>query len=106
MANAWCLIMPSFIEGGGSFPMEEALSSGISVACSGIPVMREHLGERSAKVAFFDPYCPQSITASLEDILSNHSEYKQSVLAGRTDTRPSWESIARQYSVFQNALAI
>src|SRR5205085_401485 len=43
IAGAAGLIMPSLTEGGGSFPVEEALSLGVPVLCSDIPVMHEHL---------------------------------------------------------------
>lgn len=104
--QAWCLVMPSLAEGGGSFPVEEALSYGVPVACSDIPVMREHLSERTAKIAWFDPYCPSSIAAALNEIDLNYDLYKQSATAGAADPRPSWESIAAQYAaIFENALA-
>lgn len=43
VAGASALIMPSLAEGGGSYPVEEALASGVPVLCSDIPVMRESL---------------------------------------------------------------
>lgn len=97
IANAAALIMPSLAEGGGSFPVEEALSMGVPVLCSDIPVMREHLMQRSAKIAWFDPECPASILAALNTFFDNYEDYKESALRGMKDPRPTWDDVAAQY---------
>ena len=103
--QATALIMPTLAEGGGSFPVEEALSFGVPVMCSNIPVMREHLSYRSAKIAWFDPECPMSIVDTLNTFFDNYSDYKQSAIIGMGDPRPSWDDIASQYvEVFSKAL--
>ncbi len=38
IGHATALVMPSFAEGGGSYPVEEALTLGVPVLCSDIPV--------------------------------------------------------------------
>lgn len=91
------LIMPSLAEGGGSFPVEEALSLGIPVACSDIPVMREHLAERSATICWFDPDDVNSITASLERLVLEYDQLKASAERGQSDRRPTWNEIASDY---------
>ncbi|NMB64647.1 MAG: glycosyltransferase family 4 protein [Spirochaetes bacterium] len=63
--KAYALIMPSLSEGGGSYPVEEALTVGTPVLCSDIPVMREHLKYRSAKIGWFDPLSIDSIVNSV-----------------------------------------
>lgn len=103
--NALALVMPSLSEGGGSYPVEEALSMGVPVLCSDIPVMREHLANRSAEVVWFDPESPNSITKALDHLLENYDHYKQSSIAGMNDPSASWDDIAKQYvSVFYDAL--
>ncbi|VBB08533.1 glycosyl transferases group 1 [Lucifera butyrica] len=103
--NAKALIMPSLAEGGGSYPVEEALSMGTPVLCSDIPVMREHLAARSAKIVWFDPESPVLIAAALEEMLLNYHTYKNSVMLGSNDARPCWRDIAEQYvQVFRSIL--
>lgn len=103
--NAYALIMPSLSEGGGSYPVEEALSMGVPVLCSDIPVMREHLARRSAQIAWFDPESPDSICQTLEHFCNYYDYYKQSALAGMNDRSDSWDDIARAYiQVFYEAL--
>ncbi|MFM6082425.1 MAG: glycosyltransferase [Cuspidothrix sp.] len=105
ISQATALIMPTLAEGGGSFPVEEALTFGVPVLCSNIAIMQEHLSYRSAKIAWFDPDCPSSIVDALNNFFDNYSDYKQSAIDGITDPRPSWNDIASQYvKVFHEAL--
>ncbi|HDT6578881.1 TPA: glycosyltransferase family 4 protein [Bacillus cereus] len=95
--NAKALIMPSLSEGGGSYPVEEALRLGVPVLCSDIPVMREHLSRHSAKVVWFNPESVDSILQALEEITINYDEYKLSTVQGINDPAESWEDIAKKY---------
>ncbi|MFC6457988.1 glycosyltransferase [Paenibacillus vulneris] len=102
--NAYALIMPSLSEGGGSYPVEEALTLGVPVLCSDIPVMREHLSNRSADVVWFDPESPDSITRAFEHLAGHYDHYKNSAIAGMNDPSASWDDIAKQYiAVFYDA---
>lgn len=98
ISRATGLIMPSFAEGGGSYPVEEALSVGVPVLCSDIPVMREHVGKRSAEIKWFDPYLPESIVRAVIDFLDDFKRVKESALRAMGDRRPTWEEIAAAYS--------
>jgi glycosyltransferase involved in cell wall biosynthesis len=103
--GATALIMPSLAEGGGSYPVEEALSVGTPVLCSDIPVMREHLSSRSAKIGWFDPESADSILRALNDLLDDYSEYRNTTLRGMSDRRYTWDEVAAQYvKVFQSAI--
>jgi glycosyltransferase involved in cell wall biosynthesis len=105
LQGAKALIMPTLAEGGGSYPVEEALVLGTPVLCSDIPVMREHLSYHSAKVAWFDPQSPDSILSALNELLDNYQEYKESTLQGMKDPRPSWDDIAGRYvNIFRLAI--
>ena len=53
--NSTALIMPSLSEGGGSYPIEEALNVGVPVACSEIPIFREQLRTELQKLAGLIP---------------------------------------------------
>lgn len=102
--NAYALIMPSLAEGGGSYPVEEALSMGTPVLCSDIPVMREHLARRSAEVAWFNPESPDDMTRAMESLADNYAHYKQSAIRGMNDPTISWDDIAKHYiAVFQSS---
>ncbi|MFY9621699.1 MAG: glycosyltransferase [Pyrinomonadaceae bacterium] len=103
--NAKALIMPTLAEGGGSYPVEEALAVGTPVLCSDIPVMREHLRSRTAKIAWFDPNSADSIHSALDALFDNYDTYKESAIRGASDPRPTWDDIATQYvQVFKELL--
>jgi len=98
LKRATALILPSLAEGGGSYPVEEALNMGIPVLCADIPVMREQLAKRTAKIGWFDPISVDSILSALDDFVANLHAYKLAAIKGRKDPRPTWDEIARQYA--------
>ena len=105
VVGAKALVMPTLAEGGGSYPVEEALSVGTPVLCSDIPVMREHLRGRTARIGWFDPHSADSILRALEDLFDNYGEYKRSAVQGARDPRPTWDDVAAQYvEVFKEAM--
>lgn len=63
--GAKMLIQPSFYEGFG-LPIVEAMTFGLPIACSDIPVFKELGGD---KLAYFDPYSPKSICECMEKTL-------------------------------------
>jgi glycosyltransferase involved in cell wall biosynthesis len=104
--KATALIMPSLSEGGGSYPVEEALSYGTPVLCSDIAVMREHLAARSAEIAWFDPLSPDSIADAYRRLMRDYARFKSSALHSRLDARPTWDDVGGQYlDVFERAQA-
>jgi glycosyltransferase involved in cell wall biosynthesis len=103
--GAAALIMPTLSEGGGSYPIEEALNVGTPVLCSDIPVLREHLNQHSATVGWFDPLSVDSIVTALNAFFDHYDLYKQSAVDGMHDPRPTWDDIAAEYvAVFQQVL--
>lgn len=103
--NAYALIMPSLAEGGGSYPVEEALSVGTPVLCSDIPVMREHVNKRTAEICWFNPESPDSIVAAVNKLIENYKEFKETTIKGIDDIRPTWNYIASGYiDVFEKAI--
>lgn len=105
LQHAQALIMPSLAEGGGSFPVEEALACGIPVCCSDIPVMREHLSMRTARISWFDPLSHESIVTAVEQLVRHYPEYKEGAVAGMADSRPTWDDVAREYvTVFRSVV--
>lgn len=107
LEHATAVVVPTLAEGGGSYPVEEALCAGIPVACSDIPVLREHVAYHSAKVAWFDPMSVTSMIDAFNDILDNYDDYKASAVAGMNDPRPTWDDIAAQYvDIFKSVAKI
>ncbi|MBX3081075.1 MAG: glycosyltransferase [Anaerolineae bacterium] len=104
--RAVALIMPTLSEGGGSYPIEEALNVGTPVLCSDIPVLREHVSQHSAQVKWFDPLSVDSMVAALNAFFDDYDLYKQSAVAGMYDPRPTWDDIAAAYvAVFKQVLS-
>jgi len=98
LQNAWALVMPTLAEGGGSFPVEEAVLQGIPVACSGIPVMREHMQRLGAEVLWFDPYNSADIARTLIELRRNYTFYKQRAQDQVAHVkRRSWSDVALDY---------
>lgn len=99
------IIMASLSEGGGSYPAEEALSYGIPLLCSDIPVMREHLSTRSADIIWFNPLSIDSILSALKTFRVDYAHYYESAQSGMSDQRTTWDEIADQYvQVFKRAV--
>jgi glycosyltransferase involved in cell wall biosynthesis len=96
--GAAALVMASLSEGGGSYPVEEALDLGVPVLCSDIPVMREHLARRSARVGWFDPESPDAIVRALDALLDDYDAARASAVRGMHDPRPSWDDVAAEYA--------
>jgi glycosyltransferase involved in cell wall biosynthesis len=96
--RAWALVMPTLAEGGGSFPVFEALVRGVPVVCSDIPVMREQMRRLNADVLWFDPADPASLAARLGELESNYPALKSRAAAQiRTLCRRTWAEVADDY---------
>lgn len=95
--NAKVLVMPSISEGGGSYPVEEALRCGVPVACSDIQVMREHLSSRSSNVVWFNPESTDSIRSALQEVIDNYDYYVSSIKKIQNENFMAWDEIADKY---------
>jgi glycosyltransferase involved in cell wall biosynthesis len=96
--RAWALVMPTRAEGGGSFPVEEAVRSGVPVVCSGIPVMREHMDRLGAEVLWFDPADPDDLALRLRELEADYARYKRRAVEQIADLRRrSWRDVADDY---------
>ncbi|MBL8155086.1 MAG: glycosyltransferase [Anaerolineae bacterium] len=104
VGQAQALVMPSLSEGGGSYPVEEAMIAGIPVLCSDIPVMREHVGSR--QVIWFDPYSVDSLVTAVETLFDHYDHYRDLAEQNRTAVRPTWDQIGASYvDVFREVLS-
>lgn len=98
--GAWAVVMPTLAEGGGSFPMMEAMHRGIPVVSSDIPVLREMVEQRmDGRVIWFDPDSPADLAAKLEDLHARYDEHLRVAREAVPRIRPrSWADVARDYA--------
>jgi glycosyltransferase involved in cell wall biosynthesis len=97
--GAWALVMPTLAEGGGSFPVLEAMERGIPAVASDIPVMREMVERAGGEVLWFDPHDPRSLARALEELERDYPRFREravtQVKALRTRT---WAEVADDYA--------
>ncbi|OGO15139.1 MAG: hypothetical protein A2Z14_18150 [Chloroflexi bacterium RBG_16_48_8] len=96
--NAWAMVMCSLAEGGGSFPVWEAMLRGLPVLCSDIPVMREHIERTRGEVIWFDPYDSSDLAGKLRYLNENYESIK--IAADKQVNRlkhRTWKDVAREY---------
>lgn len=107
LARAACVVMPTLGEGGGSFPVEEAVLRGIPVLCSDIAVLREQMERLGAEVIWFDPRDPASLAERLRQVTREYDTIRAAAEAqvARLRVRP-WAAVAADYlGVFQSVAA-
>ena len=96
--TAWGLVMCSLAEGGGSFPVWEALLSGIPVICADIPVMREHIERAGGDVIWFDPRDKSDLANKLCYLETNYSAIKKRAIDQMKQLHHrSWRDVAKEY---------
>lgn len=98
LERAWALVMPSLAEGGGSFPVFEAMQRGIPVVCSDIPVMREQLSWTGGELLWFDPRDPSALAARLRELEQGYPAIRaRAVRQVAALRRRSWSDVAVEY---------
>lgn len=96
--HAFALITPTLAEGGGSFPVAEAMGRGVPVLTSDIPVLREFLEHLGGEVIWFDPLNRRSIVAAIGDLIANYDRYLGRARAQASHlSHRSWNDVAREY---------
>ncbi|MCB0353074.1 MAG: glycosyltransferase [Bdellovibrionales bacterium] len=99
LRSSWALIVPTLAEGGGSFPILEALRVGVPVLCSDIPVVREQIDFFGGDVIWFDPYSANDIGEKLDILFSDYERYRRRSEEQIPNlTRRSWLDVARDYA--------
>ena len=96
--RAWAVVMPTLMEGGGSYPVLEAMLAGIPVLCSDIPVMREQMEETGGTVLWFDPHDPQDLARRLRELEGEYGAHRR-VAEEQVDMLrvQTWEEVAASY---------
>jgi len=105
LSRAWVVVMPSLMEGGGSFPVVEALHSGIPVVCSDIPVLREQISLTGGEVLWFNPNDAMDLAVKLRDLQERYEMYKARAVAQAPQLRRSWKNVADEYWAVMEAIA-
>ena len=99
--GAWGLVMPTLAEGGGSFPVLEAMQRGIPVVASDIPVMREMVERFGGEVLWFNPADAASLAARLMELDGNYESLRCAAIkqGGQLRSR-TWAHVAAEYADF------
>jgi glycosyltransferase involved in cell wall biosynthesis len=77
LSRSKAIIVPSLSEGGGSFPLYEAMFMGIPAVVSKISVLTEQLNRSSGEVIWFDPLNSDSIKNSIENLIDSYEYYSK-----------------------------
>ena len=92
-AAAACVVLPTLAEGFG-LPVLEAMSRGVAVACSDLPVLREVAGDAGL---YFDPRSEPQIAGTIRRLLSDRPLAARLAGAGPGHAAHfSWERAARE----------
>ncbi len=98
LRHARCLVMPTLAEGGGSFPVWEALFEGVPVICSDIPVMREMMERAGGDVAWFDPRSPSDLARCLSELERDYERHLHRAREQISRIRArTWDEVAGDY---------
>ena len=99
LGGAWALVMPTLAEGGGSFPVWEALLAGVPVVCSDIPVMREMMDRVGGQILWFDPRSERSLVERLDELSSDYDRFKRAAVAQVPGLhRRTWADVGQDYA--------
>jgi glycosyltransferase involved in cell wall biosynthesis len=97
--GASAFISASIYEGFG-FPLLEAASRGVPIACSDIPVYREVLESSHIPAVYFDPHDVESIAHSLKEVVRR--PHLNPAMAGLLSR--SWEAVADEMLALYQSL--
>jgi len=105
--RAWAVVMPTLAEGGGSFPVLEAMLAGVPVVCSRIPVMEEQLERTGGSVLWFDPRDPADLARRLRELERDYANVRALAQQQRDSLRVRrWDDVAGEYmGLFTHATA-
>ncbi len=97
LSRAWAVVIPSLMEGGGSFPVFEAMQCGVPVICSDIPVLREQISRTGGEVMWFSPRDSMGLARELRNLRENYDTFKAKAVAQVALLRRAWTDVADEY---------
>ena len=98
LSHCRALIMPTKAEGGGSFPVFEAMNMGVPVICSDIPVLREQMQRTGGEVIWFEVENPDGLASALRELDANYTMYRERAMRQRESLNlRSWSEVAKEY---------
>jgi glycosyltransferase involved in cell wall biosynthesis len=98
LGAASVLAAPSFNEGGGSYPVAEAMQLGVPVLCADIPPIREQVESTGGRVVWANPSDPRSIRAGLLELLDPNEDWQNRAREQAPRLKwLSWRDIAAKY---------
>ncbi len=99
IADADALVMPTLGEGGGSFPVCEAVVAGTPVIASNLDVIEEQLERMGAEATLFDPRNVEALVHALDRLAADPEAFHRAARAqvGRLRLR-TWDDVARDFS--------
>ena len=98
------VVMPTLAEGGGSFPVAEAVQAGIPVVCSDIPVMREAMEIFGGSPLWFDPHRSHALATALRTLEQNYGDLRRAAASCNTASSRRWRDVAEDYlTLFRRA---
>lgn len=98
LQRAWAVVMPTLAEGGGSFPVMEAMQLGIPVICSDIPVLREQVSFYGGRPLWFEPLAAGDLTDRLAALQLDEVREREAAQAARSGLlRRGWDDVAADY---------
>jgi len=99
LKSASAVVMPTLAEGGGSFPVAEAMIRGIPTICSDIPVMKEFIAANDGKVWWFEARNKNSLLERLNEFAKNQDAIKAEAFEATKSLKfDAWESVAEKYA--------
>jgi len=99
MAEAEALVMPSLGEGGGSFPVCEAIAAGTPVITSNLDVIEEQVERMGATVTFFDPTSVDALVQALDRLAADPGGFRRAATAQVPRLRlRTWDDVAKDFA--------
>jgi glycosyltransferase involved in cell wall biosynthesis len=105
IADAEALVMPTLGEGGGSFPVSEAIAAGTPVITSNLDVIMEQLERMGAQARVFDPRSVDELVDALDRLAAAPDDFRRAAReqVGRLHLR-TWSDVARDFSLLLDEL--
>ena len=99
MADAEALVMPTLGEGGGSFPVCEAIAAGTPVITSNLDVIEEQVERMGATVTFFDPTSVDALVQALDRLAADPGGFRRAATAQVPRLRlRTWDDVAKDFA--------